>query len=153
MVWRHLQRRRQTVCLRSKSIEAEGPIRNAIEKTRQRVGLQQILPELERLNRLTETDRPENLKTCNGPFVDCLCKCIINLLKGRVPLKPKQLEDLRRYERLLRKAALKNAPRSERRRILQKGGFIGAVLPPLILGLGALLSPLVGRLMSENGER
>jgi hypothetical protein len=119
--------------------------------SRQRV--QQILPELKRLNRLTETDRRVYLKTCNGPFVDCLCECIRNLLKGRVPLKSKQLKDLRRYKRLLRKAALNNTPLSERPRILQKGRFIGAILPPLISGLGALLSPLVGRLMSGNGKR
>jgi hypothetical protein len=85
-----------------------------------------------------QRDRGVYLKTCNGPFVDCLCECLRNLLKGRVPLKSKQLKDLRRYKRLLRKAALKNTPRSERRRILEKGGFIGAILPPLISGLGAV---------------
>jgi hypothetical protein len=58
------------------------------------------------------------MKTCNGPFVDCLSECIRNLLEGRVPLKSKQLKDLRRYKQFLRKAALKNALRSERSQIL-----------------------------------
>jgi hypothetical protein len=45
-----------------------------------------------------------------------------------VLLKSKQLKALRRYKRLLRKVALKKTPRSERRRVLQTGGFIGAIL-------------------------
>jgi hypothetical protein len=114
--------------------------------------LRQILPELKRLNRLSEKDRKIYLKTCSGPFVDCMCECIKNLLKGRVPLKSKHIKALRRYKRILRKAALKKTPQSERRQILQKGGFIGAILPPLISGLGALLSPLVSRLVNRNGN-
>ena len=101
--------------------------------------LREILPELKRLNRLKCKERRKYLKTCDGTFVDCLCECIKNLLKGRVPLKSKQLKALRRYRRFLRKAALKTTPQKDRRRILQKGGFIGALLPTLISGLGALL--------------
>jgi hypothetical protein len=115
--------------------------------------LRQILPELKRLNRLTEEDRRNYLRTCDGPFVDCVCECMKNLLKGRVPLKSKQLKTLRRYKRLLRKVALKKTPRSERRRVLQTGGFIGAILSSLISGLGAIISPLVSRMVNRNGTR
>jgi hypothetical protein len=114
--------------------------------------VRQVLPELKRLNRLAQKDRRRYLKTCGGPFVDCVCECIRNLLKGRVPLRPKQVKALRRYKRLLRQAASKKTPRKERRRILQRGGFIGAILPPLIAGLGSLLGPLVSRL-AGNGTR
>jgi hypothetical protein len=105
--------------------------------------LWQILPELKQLNRLTEKNRRNCLGTCDGPFVDCMCECIKNLLKGRVPLKSKQLKTLRRYKRLLRKVALKKTPQSDRRRVLQSGGFIGAILLSLISGLGAIVSTLV----------
>jgi hypothetical protein len=90
---------------------------NRVKMSRQR--LRQILPELKRLNQLTEKDRRYYLRTCDGPFVDCMCECIKNLLKGRVPLKSKQLKTLR-YKRLLRKVALKKTPRSERRRVLKR---------------------------------
>jgi hypothetical protein len=124
---------------------------NRVKMSRQR--LRQILPELKRLNRLTEKDRRNYLKTCDGPFVDCVCECIKNLLKGRVPLKSKQLKTLRRYKRLLRKVALKKTPRSERRQVLQTGGFIGAILPSLTSGLGAIVSPLISRMVNRNGTR
>jgi hypothetical protein len=114
--------------------------------------VRQVLPELKRLNRWVAKDRPRYLKTCGGPFVDCVCECIRNLLKGRVPLRPKQVKVLRRYKRLLRQAASKKTSRKERRRILQRGGFIGAILPSVISGLGSLLGPLVSRL-AGNGTR
>ena len=111
--------------------------------------VREILPELKRLSRLSNKDRRTYLKTCDGPVVDCVCECIRNLLGGRVPLKSKQLKALRRYKRLLRKAALKKTSRSERRRILQKGGFLGAVLPALVSGIASLASPAVGYLFNK----
>ena len=111
--------------------------------------VREILSELKRLNRLSNKDRRTYIKTCSGPFIDCMCECIRNLLKGRVPLKSKQLKALHRYKRLLRKTALKKTTRSERRRILQTGGFIGAILPPLISGLASLVAPL---LMRRNAD-
>lgn len=116
-----------------------------------------MLPELKRLNRLLEKDRRRYLKTCSGPFVDCLCECVKNVLKGRVQLKPKQLEQLRPHKKLLRKLPSRKTPRTERRRILQKGGFLPAILPPIISAVGSLFGPILGRLIAgsknRNGER
>lgn len=114
--------------------------------SRQRV--REILPELKRLSRLSVKDRRNYIKTCSGPFVDCLCECVRNLLKGRVPLKSKQLKALRRYKRLLRKVSLKKTPRSERRRILQTGGLLATVIPPLFTALSTLFAPLANRLLT-----
>jgi hypothetical protein len=114
--------------------------------------VRQVLPELKRLKRLAEKDRRRYLKTCEGSFIDCLCECVRNLLKGRVPLKQKQLKSLRRYKLLLRKVASKKTSQGERRRILQTGGFVGAVLPALLGGLSSILGPVVGRLVSRNGK-
>jgi hypothetical protein len=105
--------------------------------------VREILPELKRLNSLKDKDRRKYLKTCCAPFVDGLCECIKNLLAGRVPLKPKHLKILRRFKKFLRAVSSKKTPRSLRRRILQRGGFIGAILPTLISGLSALLGPLL----------
>jgi hypothetical protein len=114
--------------------------------------VRQVLPELKRLKHLAEKDRRRYLKNCEGSFIDCLCECVKHLLKGRVPLKQKQLKSLRRYKRLLRKVASKKTPQGERRRILQTGGFVGEVLPALLGGLSSILGPVVGRLVSRNGK-
>ena len=109
--------------------------------------VRKILSELKRLHRMSKKDRRKYLQTCDGPFVDCVCECMRNLLKGRVPLKTKQLKALRRFRKFIRKAAAKKTSRNERRKILQKGGFIGAILPPLVAGLSGLL----GSLLNRNG--
>ena len=111
--------------------------------------VREILPNLKRLSRLLNKVRRAYLKTCDGPFVDCVCECIRNLLAGRVPLKSKHLTILRRYKRLLRKVALKKTSRSERCRILQTGGFLGAILPTLVSGIASLASPAVGYLFKN----
>jgi hypothetical protein len=98
---------------------------------------------------MKDKERRKYLKTCCAPFVDGMCECIRNLLKGRVPLKEKHLKTLRRYKKFLREAASKKTPRKLRRRLLQTGGFLSAILPTLISGLSALLGPL----LSGNGTR
>jgi hypothetical protein len=136
--------------VRPESIKRERPAVEISIKMSSRV--RQVLPKLKRLNRLAKKSMRRYLKICGGPFVDCVCECTRNLLKGTVPLRSKQMEALRCYKRLLRKAASKKTPRKERRRIIQKGEFIfsGAILHPLIAGLGLLLGSLVSRLAGNK---
>ena len=109
--------------------------------------VRKILSELKRLRRMSKKDRHKYLKTCDESSVDCVCECMRNLLKGRVPLKTKQLKALKRFKKFIRKAASKKTSRKKRRKTLQKGGFIGAILPPLVAGLSGLL----GTLLNRNG--
>lgn len=68
------------------------------------------------------------------------CELILNILKGKINLKPSQLASLRKYKRVLRYMINKSKPISKKRNLLsQKGGFLGA-----LLGIGAsLLPPLI----------
>ena len=100
----------------------------------------QILPELRRLCRMSNKERKKYIKLCGKDFIDCICECVKNLLKGNVPLNQKQLKSLRRHEQSLRKLALKKTSFAARKRILQKGGFLGYLLKPLATGIEYLLS-------------
>ncbi len=60
-----------------------------------------------------------------------------NLVKGNVKLTPKQLEKLKRHKQDVRLLATKRTPLKRRQRIAQKGGFIGALLAPLLTGIAA----------------
>jgi hypothetical protein len=60
-----------------------------------------------------------------------------NLVKGNVNLTPKQLAGLKRHKREVRLLAVKRTPLKRRQRITQKGGFIGALLAPLLSGIAA----------------
>jgi hypothetical protein len=77
-------------------------------------------------------------KNCTTEFVNCVCECAKNLLKGNVPLTSTQKQRLVRRKQLLRKIALKRTPLKDKRKIIQTGGFLGALLGPIVSILGGL---------------
>ena len=105
--------------------------------------IQQLLPVLKRVGRMSAKEKKEFLKSCNKDFIHGICECVKNLLKGRVPLKPYHLRCLARRRKTLRELALKSTS-------LQKGGFVGALIQPLIAGLGSLIA---GYLTSGNATQ
>ena len=61
-------------------------------------------------------------------------------MAGRVRLTKKQIETLERREKDIRKIASKKVSRKQKRAIVQKGGFLGALLGPIISVISGLLS-------------
>ena len=106
--------------------------------------MKKYLPTLKRIHRMGEKAKKQLIKNCDKKLIECFCECSKNILKGNVPLKPGQLRRLRREKKNLRVLALKKTPIRRKRRILQKGGFIGAILPPVLTVLSSLLGGLVG---------
>ena len=101
--------------------------------------MRRYLPTLRRIQRLGDRARRNLIKKCHKNLIDCFCECSKNVLKGNVPLNGAQLKKLRREKKNLRAIALKKTPLKRKRRILQKGGFIGALLPPILSIIGGLL--------------
>jgi hypothetical protein len=106
--------------------------------------MKKYLPTLKRIHRLGEGAKKKLIKECDGKLIDCFCECSKNILKGNVPLKQTQLKRLRREKKNLRALALKKTSLKKKRKILQKGGFIGAILPPVLTVLSSLLGGLIG---------
>lgn len=77
------------------------------------------------------------LKSCGEEEINCICECIFNVLKGKIPLEDKEKSKLKKHKTLLRKLISKGPSKSKKRIIVQKGG---AFLPII---LGAVLSSLV----------
>jgi len=75
---------------------------------------------------------------CTPDFVACICECAKNLLLGNVPLTASQKATLRRRYNNLRELALKKTTKKKRKQIIQSGGFLGALLGPIISVLGSL---------------
>ena len=65
-------------------------------------------------------------------LMNCLCECGRNILKGTVPISKAQLHDLKRYEKHLRCIDKKSVSIEKKKLILQKGGFLGTFLKPLV---------------------
>jgi len=103
------------------------------------------LPILKRINRLGEKAKKQFIKQCDKEFIDCVSECAKNILKGHVPVTPRQLHRLRRNKNNIRALALKKTAVKKKKKILQKGGFLGAILPPVLSVLGSLLLSNAGR--------
>jgi len=110
--------------------------------------MRKYLPALRRIRKLTVADRRKLFKKCDKQLIDCFCECCKNVLNGNVKLNNRHFNRLRREKNNLRALALKATSLAKKRKILQKGGFIGALLPAVL----PVLSSLLGGLFS-NGTR
>lgn len=107
--------------------------------------MRRYLPVLKRVQRMGDKAKRKVIKDCDRQLIECFCECSKNILKGNVPLNSRQMKELRRRKNNLRALALKKTPLKTKRKILQKGGFIGALLTPALAIIGNLLGGLVAK--------
>jgi hypothetical protein len=77
-------------------------------------------------------------KHCSPEFIKCICECAKNVLAGNVNLSPEHKRRLKRHKHSLRKLALKRTSMKTKKKIVQSGGFLGALLGPIVKILGGL---------------
>ena len=75
----------------------------------------------------------------NSDLIYTMCECASNCLKGNVPLSPSQKRKLAIHKHSLRSLVSKSTSLKKKRKILQKGGFLGVLLKPIIQTLGSIL--------------
>ena len=80
------------------------------------------------------------IEHCDSDLLNALSECSLNVLKGVVPLKPHQRKRLIKYKNNVRGLAKKSTPKRKKKALLLKGGFLQALLTPLLSVLGGLLS-------------
>ena len=72
------------------------------------------------------------LKTASPDLINTVCECSHNIMRLNVRLSPSQKRRLGRYKASLRALTQKTLSCKRRKHILQTGGFIGALLGPII---------------------
>ena len=77
---------------------------------------------------------------CSPEFIKCICECVKNVLVGNVDLSAEHRRRLKRHKQSLRKLVLKKTPLVEKKRLVQSGGFLGALLGPIVKIIGGLFS-------------
>ena len=80
------------------------------------------------------------INTADNELLNTLCECSLNVLQGRIPVTPHQKQKLRRFKNQLHTLASKNASLTRKKKLLQKGGFLSALLSPI----AGLLTNLLG---------
>ena len=76
--------------------------------------------------------KPHMCKAITGAadhdLITCLCECAQNILNGNVALTKSHLKHLQRYRSDVRILAKRRTPKHRKKKILQKGGFLSALL-------------------------
>lgn len=86
------------------------------------------------------------MKTADKDLVHCLCECAHNILKGNVRLSSAQKAKLSRYKQDLRSISNKTTSQKRKQQVLQKGGFLPALLAPL---LAPVIAPLASKAIGK----
>jgi len=101
--------------------------------------VKKYLPVLKRITKLGEKAKRDYVRKCDKEFLDCISECAKNVIKGNVPLSNRQKTKLRRNRNDLRALSVKKTSLRKKRRVLQKGGFLSALLPPVLAVLADVL--------------
>lgn len=91
------------------------------------------------------------LKNADKDLLKCLSECAYNILKGNVDLSPSEKTKLTKYKQKLRQVADKKTSLKKKHRLIQVGGFIPALLAPLLTSIIAPLAiDAVGSIFSKK---
>lgn len=83
------------------------------------------------------------LKTADKQLIQTICDCAENVLSGNVPLDSKSKKKLFKHKRLLRQLRGKKSWLAKRSKLVQSGGFLPALLSPLLGIVGGLVTDLI----------
>ena len=84
------------------------------------------------------------IRDADRPLIHCFVDCAHNILEGNIPLGLKEKKRLAKYKEELRALRKKNTSDRKKKQILQKGGFLPALLAPI---LGTVIPPLAKKLV------
>ena len=71
------------------------------------------------------------IQAADHELITCLCECAQNILNGNVPLCKCHLKHLQRYQKDVRHLVKKRTSKHRKKKILQRGGFLSALLAPI----------------------
>jgi len=97
-----------------------------------------FLPVLRRIRKMGDKARRDYVKKCNREFIDCVSEYAKDVIKGNVQMSGPQKANLRRRRKDARALAIKKTSLTKKRSILQKGGFLTALLPPVLSILSSM---------------
>ena len=101
------------------------------------------------LSEAKEDSRRGAMRCCSRQLCDSMSEIAANLLKGNIPLTDRQFLVLKRHAKDIEALSKKKTQVWKRREILQKGGFLSALLGPVVKFLMPVVKPVVRSLIPE----
>ncbi len=75
------------------------------------------------------------IQAADKDLICCLCECAYNLIKNKDKLSYNHLKQLKVHGKDIKTLAAKKVSVKKKRKILQKGGFLAALLAPVVLDI------------------
>lgn len=85
------------------------------------------------------------IKESDPEVMKAICECAHNILRNNVPMSSSQFKKLKRHRKHLRLLANKKVSTARKKKILQKGGFLGGLLSVAIPAIASVISGLIKR--------
>lgn len=99
---------------------------------------------IKRLKKASPKNRQLLLKNASDDEILSLCECSENVYKGNVPIRPRLVEQLRPYAKDIRRLIHRKGKIPHKRKLLiQKGGFLPAVLGAAIPVIISIVSEIL----------
>jgi hypothetical protein len=112
--------------------------------------LQKNLELLKILRKAKPSQRKAILESADNGLIYCLCECIVNILHGNVRITANRKRELAKHVKVLREIADRKTKVGRKRNLLiQKGGFLPALLAPVIGIASSLIGDLVSGLIKK----
>ena len=111
--------------------------------------LEKYIDLLQLLQKAKPSQRKHIIEMANGQFIKLICECCLNVLRGNVPLTPARKRNLKKFAPIMRQVASKadrnKSLKRKRELLVQNGGFLPALLAPIVSLAGGLIGELVGK--------
>ena len=108
--------------------------------------LKKHIDELKVLKKANPTLRKAYLKAADNSLICCLCECSHNILNGNIRLTSSQKKNLTKHRKLLRHLASRDKSlKKKRSALVQQGGFLPALLTPILAIAGSIISSLIAK--------
>lgn len=97
------------------------------------------------LKLLSKCKNPKHIvQELDSEILNCISECCLNILQGNIPLSFREKAKLEKHAKKIRDLTHKKLSIKNKKKILQTGGFLPALLSPVI---GALAGPLLKGLL------
>ena len=114
------------------------------------MGIKNLREQLPLLQALKQAKQPQKRKIIlaagGDPLIKCLGECCHNVLTGNVYMHPAQRQKLKRHAAVIRALGDRKTGLKKKKEILvQRGGFLPALLVPILSAVSGLVGGLFNR--------
>jgi hypothetical protein len=85
------------------------------------------------------------LHKADKELVEAICECVHNIIKGNIPIKSTDRNQLLKFRKILHNLLEKKNFKQKKKILIQHGAFLNVLVPLVVTGLSSLLSSLISK--------